>query len=395
LLFQTFDDKKNCATICAVGELHQKKLPKKLTKTWSYAEFLKDQKDVEYASIYCHGQSLEEACPPYLKNNWEETNNRLKAFYRAVNEAKLDLNEHCFFDMVPTKFLLEYAKIKDKICAHVFQTKEKPKNYEHFLSLIKILTEIKNKKINVDYSELNNRMHEYKVRQFVKKNKVMEPYVNYNPYGTKTGRLSAKNSFPILTMDKTYRKIIKPTNDWFLELDFNAAELRVLFGLLGKEQPEGDLHSWNLKNVFNDVYTRERAKKRVFAWLYNPDSKDDLLNKVYNRDLIKKKHWDGNKITTVFNREIKSDEFHAVNYIIQSTAADLFLQQMIKVWDLLENKDSYIAFCVHDSLVIDYSEKDAKILTKLKKTFSETQLGNFLVNARVGKDYGRMKALKL
>ena len=68
---------------------------------------------------------------------------------------------------------------------------------------------------------------------------------------------------------------------------------------------------------------------------------------------------------------------------------------MIKVWKLLEGRESKIAFCLHDSLVIDYCEKDNDILVKLKKAFSETELGNFMVNVSVGENYGQMNRLKL
>jgi hypothetical protein len=46
-----------------------------------------------------------------------------------------------------------------------------------------------------------------------------------------------------------------------LEFDFNAAELRVLLGLLEKEQPQQDIHEWNINNVYRGLITREDAKK--------------------------------------------------------------------------------------------------------------------------------------
>ena len=84
-----------------------------------------------------------------------------------------------------------------------------------------------------------------------------------------------------------------------------------------------------------------------------------------------------------------------MNYIIQSTAADLFLKQMIKVWELLKGKKSYIAFCLHDSLVIDFSEEDVNILKDLKKIFKNTDLGQFKVNVVAGKNYGKMAKLSI
>jgi len=396
MLFQTFDDKTNCNAMYANNKLYFKGLPKNLTKTWSYSESLKDNHDIEYAQIYCNGQTLDEACPPHLQNDWEKVKKRLIAFHRSCEETQLNLNDHCLYDMIPRFFLKDLACIKNKICGFVFSHYEKPKNYEFTLQLVKILTEIKNTKLNVDYSELNDRLYEFKIRRFVLNNKKNLPYINYDPFKTKTGRLTTRlNSFPILTMDKSYRKILKPKNGWFMEFDFNAAELRVLLGLLGKEQPKEDIHAWNAKNVYRELTTREEAKKRIFAWLYNPKSKDYLSNRAYDRDSVVQKYYNGNQVSTFFTRTIEADDHHALNYILQSTAADLFFKQMIKVWELLQDRKSRIAFCLHDSLIIDYCEEDNDILVKLKKVFSDTDLGNFMVNVSAGEHYGNMNKLSI
>ena len=395
MLFQTFDDKERCAALYAKGRLFFKKSPPNLTKTWSYSEFLAD-KEVECAQLYCAGKSLDQICPDYLKKDWDRVNNKLKAFYRSILEAELDLNEHCFYDMVPQNFLIDYAEIKNKICGHIFSTYEKPQNYDYLLDLAKVLVEIKNKKLNIDTRQLSTELHKFKVRRFVKKIKRSAPRIKYDPFRTKTGRLAThSNSFPILTMDKSYRTILKPNNDWFLEFDYNAAELRVMLGLLGKEQPKEDLHEWNLKNVYNGAGTREEAKKRIFAWLYNPESKDTLSSKAYDRGELLNQYWDKTSVKTCFNREIEADAHHALNYIIQSTAADLFLRQMIEVWKLLKGKKSYIAFCMHDSLVIDFSEEEQFLLNELKEKFENTQFGKFKVNSSAGKNYGEMKRLNV
>ena len=71
-------------------------------------------------------------------------------------------------------------------------------------------------------------------------------------FGSKTGRLTnVKGYFPILTMDKEHRSVVKPKNDLFVELDYNGAEIITLLALSGREQPKQDIHQWNVQNVAN------------------------------------------------------------------------------------------------------------------------------------------------
>ena len=101
----------------------------------------------------------------------------------------------------------------------------------------------------------------------IKKIKKSDNCISYDIFGTKTGRLSTKkNSFPIMTLNKSYRAILKPKNDLFLELDYNAAELRTLLALSGHTQPDQDIHEWNMKNVYGDRLNREESKKRIFSF---------------------------------------------------------------------------------------------------------------------------------
>ena len=293
MIFQNLDDKGECVGIYRDGKLSFEPEFNKLTKTWGYASFLKDY-PIEYASIYCNGQNIDQVCPEELKQEWARVSDKLRSFLISFQEAKLDLNDNCLFDLVPRKFLLELCEIKNKITKHVFENFSRPKNYEFFHDLAQLIGEMSQSNLNVDTAVLKDRMAELRVRQFVKKVNNSQPRIKYNIFGTKTGRLTTKrNSFPILTLDKSYRGILKPNNDWFVELDYNAAELRVLLGLLGKKQPKGDLHEWNVKNVYNDTVTRDEAKKRIFAWLYNPNSKDHMSSGVYDREEVVKKYFNG------------------------------------------------------------------------------------------------------
>jgi DNA polymerase I-like protein with 3'-5' exonuclease and polymerase domains len=289
---------------------------------------------------------------------------------------------------------MEFCEIKNRITDHTFKTHARPKNYEFLYELAQLVGEMSHKKLNIDLSNLKESMASLRTRQLIKKVKQAEPCIKYNIFGTKTGRLTTKkNSFPILTLDKSYRSMLKPNNDWFVEFDYNAAELRVLLGLLGKKQPVGDLHEWNAKNVYRDLQDREEAKKRIFAWLYNPNSKDYLSSRAYDRDSVVQKYYNQGQVSTFFNRTIPADDHHALNYIIQSTCSDLILRQAIKVNKLLENTKTNIAFMIHDSIILDMSADDEHMLDETFKTFANTNLGAFETNVKAGKNFGDMKKL--
>ena len=394
MLFQTLDDKNECVGYFSNGELFFGDLPDDATKTWNYSAHLKDR-NIQYAKLYCDGKSLDEACPDHLRNEWDKINAKLKAHFRSFREAKISLSDHCFFDLVPRQFLLEFCDIKNQITEYVFKIHSKPENYDVLVSLTKLVEEIKQNRLHIDSTALKDRMVEFRARQFARKLNKVEHACKYNVFGTKTGRLTTeKDSFPILTMDKDYRNVLSPTNDWFVELDFNAAELRALLALLGEDQPHEDIHEWNLKNVYRNIGTREEAKKRIFAWLYNSESQDFLSNRTYNRELIKEKYWNGSHVVNPFGRLIEADEFHAVNYLVQSTTSDIFLRQALEVNKLLEGRKSFISFMIHDSLVIDFSEEDRGLISSIHRIFSRTKFGDFLATVKAGRNFGEMKELK-
>lgn len=392
MVFQTLDDKKDCVGIYLDGKLRfDDELPSGLSRTWEYSAFLRDQ-DIQYAKIYCGGMSLKQVCPEPLRDRLQAVEKRFMSFIKSFNTSRVSLDENCFFDLVPSKFLLEWCYIRDLICDHIFETYERPKNYDYTLELVKVIEEIKHNKLNIDKREL--KLYKVKHLKFLKTLKTLKPYCKFNVWGTKTGRLTTiKNSFPILTLDKEFRSIVKPKNDFFVELDFNAAELRTLLSLLGKEQPQEDMHAWNVENIFKGNISRDDAKKRIFAWLYNPESKDRLCEKFYDRETIIDKYYDGRKVTTPFGKEIESQERTALNYIIQSTCAENVLKQMIKVSNYLKGTKSHVAFPIHDSIVIDLSVEDKERLPELLEIFSQTDLGNFKVNVSVGTNFGNLKKL--
>ena len=398
MIFQTLDTKKECVGVYLDGDITYDLDNidfSNLKTTWEYSSFLED-KEVEYANLFCGGMTLQDACPDELKERWGHIVERLKAFLISFGEAKLNLNEVCFFDLVPERFLKEYCDMKTLITKDVLERCDKPNNYDFLVDLTKLVSSIESQPLNIDLSCVTNQMTSYRVREFVKKIRSKTQYIKYNVFGTVTGRLTTKKtSFPILTFPKDMRSVLKPNNDFFVELDFNAAELRTMLALAGVEQPEIDIHEWNAENVFNGQLDREEVKKRTFAWLYNPQSQDIALSKKYNRDLVVKKYSTQSQVTTFFHRTIESDPHRALNYIIQSTTSDLFLRRALKVHDMLKDRKSYISCMIHDSLVIDFSMEDKEALIDIVDTFSDTDLGKFKTNVSIGDNFGSLEKKEL
>ncbi len=388
MYFQQLDNKKECYAYFYEGAIHELLPSKPNARTWNYSPNV--DIDADYAYLYCGGRSLEEVCPEELKMDLELSSDKLKSFFRSFHIAKVSIHENCFFDLVPDRFLLKYFNLKNEITEHVFDNFQRPENY-HFLKDLNVMTTRMSRPLNIDFSEMRKLSHDPACRRLLKAIRDDRTSIIYNIFGTKTGRLSTSpDSFPLLTLKKELRSVIKPTNDWFVELDFNAAELRTLLSLCGKPQPTEDIHEWNRKVIYQGDITRDEAKKRVFSWLYNPDSTDYLTSRFYDREKVLEKYWDGTQIETPFGRKIKADRHHALNYIIQSTSSDLFLKSAIKIDKILKDRKSKIAFTLHDSMVIDYHEEDKALLRDIVEEFSNTPLGKWKTNISAGKSFGEM-----
>ena len=393
MLFQALDDKGDCIGLYCNGELKFNQIPDGLTQTWGYSNFLSDL-DVEYASIYCEGKTIDEICPTHLVEEWGLISNKLKAFVRSNKLAKVSLAENCFFDVTPERFLLEFCQLKNEICEWVFEKYPRPENYDHMERIAKVLSDIKYRKVKLELSPLRKWYHEKRARDLYRKLHDKELFCDYNQYGSVTGRLTLfPGSFPLMNLKKEYREIVKPNNDLFIELDYNSAEVRVVLALMGMEQPEEDIHEYHANKLYN--CSRDEAKKRFFAWLYNPNSEDHISSGQYDRDMILSRYRSDDQIENLFKRKIKCDDFHAFNYLIQSTCADMVLDRMCDIYELLSLRRTYIAYTLHDSIILDYSIEDKDIFKDIINIYKNTKLGNFKVNISGGKDLYNLKKITI
>jgi hypothetical protein len=394
--FQVLDTKADCVGYYANNIIHPGSPLPTEGGTWDFSPHLRG-KAHEIARLYSQGATLTDVCPEDMREHWGEIKKTLKSCLKAFRTSRLSLDENCFYDVVPEYFLYQYLEAKNKITQHVLDTIPRPPNYDFMYNLVEMLSDIRSRELSVNIKPIQHLLSSVRGQNFHRTLQTVKHACDYNPWGTVTGRLAtAPNSFPILTMNKEFRGCVQPKNDWFVEFDFNAAELRTLIALTGEEQPQIDIHEWNRKNIYRNIGSREDAKKRIFAWMYNSKSEDFLSNRAYDKETVKDKYWDGDRIETDYGRIIENvDEHHALNYIVQSTTIDMVHEQAYKVYELLKGKKSHIAFLIHDAVYIDLADEDRKELLNLLDTFKKTRYDMFKVNVSAGRNLGEMKDLKL
>lgn len=401
MIFQTLDDKQECVGVYIDGSLHfhLDKLPEGLSKTWKHVPYLSGM-DIEYASLYLEEKKLADVLPEYLLDDWEDVGKKILSFKRSLKISQVDMSENCFFDLAPKRLLVEYCEVKNRITEHVLKNVPRPRRYEFYKQVSLMLAEIENRKVNIDSSKIKSYLKHSKLGNQARSILSCSGHVKYNPFGTKTGRLTtAKNAFPILTLGKEFRFGIKPQNDFFVELDFNGAEVRTLLGLLEKPQPQQDVHKFHNEELLGGCFTRTKAKEAFFAWLYGAKkavSRDasSRLSKYYRKEDLLTKYWDGKIVTTPYGKRIDCpSEHYALNYLVQSTAAELAIKQALKINYLLNNKSSgsFLAFVIHDAIVLDMKNEDRHLLKYVKKIMGSTNFGEFMVNTKEGNNLGNLR----
>ena len=391
MIFQLMDSKTDCAGVYLPNKFVYDRIPSGLTKTWSWSRHL-DGRDIDYAQLWVAGRSIDDVCPEHLSVRWTAAQNLLRSHFKSFMTADVKLDDVCFYDLVPEKHLQHYFDTKNEITAWVFENVEKPKNYSFLKETFGNLRNLAKHPVNVNMfglyvSSATDKKAQHLYNQFEGR----PIYIDYDIFGTITGRLTTKkNTFPILNLKSELKNHVTPNNDVFLELDFNAAEVRTLLALQNIEQPEEDIHEWNIKNVFNKEMSREEAKQKLFAWLYNPES-SAIDAKVYDRQSILERYYVEEQVQTPFGRTINTTPSKALNYLLQSTSSDNTIDRFNKISRFLIGTKSHVAAVVHDSVVIDLHRDDRGLIPQLKQIFEDTKLGKFMVNVSLGKNLGDMK----
>ena len=202
MIFQILDDKKDCHGIYTNGEFIYGDIPERFNKTWNYSDHL-NNRWVDYGYLWSGGKSLKEACPEHLKQRFDYHENKIKSHFKSFSIAKINFDDICFYDVVPQKHLEHYFEIKNEICDWIFKNLERPPNYTFLLESYQTIQDISKNPVHINLHKLYKwAKTDLKAKQlltWLQGNS--RPIVNYNLFGSVTGRLTTKpGSFPIMNL---------------------------------------------------------------------------------------------------------------------------------------------------------------------------------------------------
>ncbi len=376
MILQTLDIKDNCTGIFHNNEFLLEDFENVLDQyslAWKHSPMLDDEK-YKYLFLLVKEEDLSSFClDPELFIAYRK---KLEAHQHAAVTAKVSLQDTCFFDLLPKHQLQKWFEVRSSALHNLQKVMTFEQDYDILHKAHVLVTNIS--KQDISFGQKTGR-------------------VLYDIFGSATGRLTTKRgSVPVLTLKKEQRGLLTPQNDAFVELDLNAAEIRMLMALSGREQPQGDIHEWVVENVFQNSIERSQAKIELFAWLYNPSNSKSRFDQIFSRQIFRDFYLSEDKIlTTPFGRKLVVEERKAQNYLLQSTTSDQVLENAYKIQKMLKNKKSTIAFTLHDSIILDMAHEDVKMLRNIKQQFEKTRWGNFVSTCKIGKNFANLREVIL
>ena len=139
MYFSVLDNKADCFGYYQNGQLHYDNPPEEMKVTWKHSETLSAGL-YEYISVLSRADTLKEVCPLELKQDFEKVDNKMRAYYKSFLTSQVDLNENCFFDLVPQQFLLDYFSVKQEIMKNIYENTPKTENYDFDCRLHEMLS---------------------------------------------------------------------------------------------------------------------------------------------------------------------------------------------------------------------------------------------------------------
>jgi hypothetical protein len=210
----------------------------------------------------------------------------------------------------------------------------------------------------------------------------------YNLIKSSTGRLTVSSGPNILTLKKTYRKIIKSRfdNGKIIQADIVSLEPRIALAIAGKEIPE-DIYEYTRLNLLKSAVTRQQAKIITLSCIYGSSSwalEKQLPNSLNAKDVIR-------RVRSYFNIDnldkVLTDQYNKLGYItnaygrrldpgdaivnryLQSTGVDVSFEVFEDInKKVLDKSDECLPiFVIHDAELFDSSKSSVQLLKDITK----------------------------
>lgn len=218
------------------------------------------------------------------------------------------------------------------------------------------------------------------------------PTVDYDRFGTRTGRLLVNSGPDILTLKREYRNIIVPSEPRgrIAYVDFSALEARVLLYESGGSCPDVDLYTFISNELFSGTAPRNACKKAVISELYGSGKYaigkelgiegkqlDDFVNKIKSffrtKELLKRvkaEYVKTGKVINRYGRRLVIDDpvdNIFVNTYAQSTGVDVCLLGFSQIAQSLSETRVRPLFVLHDALLLDVPEESVETVSAISE----------------------------
>ena len=237
------------------------------------------------------------------------------------------------------------------------------------------------------YHEPFNEMFKPRDPIFNSENNTVLTYYNlYNATSRPTNAFNSVN-FAAIPKSNEHRKCFRPTNDYFVEFDFDGYHLRLLCDQLDYKLTNESAHKQLAKLYFekDEISDEEyaEAKQVNFHAIYGKIPEKWAFLEIFTKiDNYIKQLWrrfeDDGKILApisgkVFDRGLKDmNPQKLMNYVMQSLETSRNIKVLKEVLRYLQNKKTKAVLYTYDSVLFDFSKEDGQeLLEQLETILSE------------------------
>ena len=346
-------------------------------KFLSYVYPFKNVYDINLLNYYIHNKQFDDQSP----------NSAIEFFYSRFHHVQ-DINtvipifKHQWYCDQISKKIEETWNQKDSINFE---------SYEHYNNdAISSFCSIEKSGIKV------TKIFDEKNKRQLSNNKLYSDYFLYTSTGRPSNNFAGTN---FAALDKKKKELIIPDNDYLVEYDYDACNLRIIADLIDYKFPKGSAHD-HLAELYN--VDREEGKLITFKYLYGGIPWDVVqLNPFFSKvkDFIKIL-WDEFKDkkyieTPIYKRQIFKKNFEDMtdvklfNYYIQAAETEQNIRTIIQLQRYLYKRQTSLILYVYDAFLIDFKEEDGiKTLKEIKKILEGSK---FMIRAKMGYNYSDMK----